>query len=170
MFLCHPETSSRMPAPSSALSNIYWLVIIMYLLWSTYSMRRGGHLWCSLLGTALPGFRGCNPPWLRLRQSWDHKPRKRQSLSPWQKCHLCPLHPAWPWAWPVSQWRVRILKGGSTLRQALVTRDKLAGKDSEAIEKGGDGPSPLGFDIAWVLILSARSLLISWLPYFPCLT
>ena len=50
-----------------------------------------------LLGTALPGFRGYNPPWLRLSQSWDHKPLRRQSLSPWQKCHLCPLHPAWPW-------------------------------------------------------------------------
>ena len=67
-----------------------------------------------MLGTALPGFRGCNPPWLRLSQSWDHKPLRRQSLSAWQVCHLCPLHPAWPWAWPVSQWGVRILKGGST--------------------------------------------------------
>ena len=67
-----------------------------------------------LLGTALPGFRGCNPPWLRLSQSWDHKPLRKQSLPPWQKCHFCPLHPAWPWAWPVSQWRVRILKGWST--------------------------------------------------------
>ena len=72
-------------------------------------------LWdIDVLGTALPGFRGCNPPWLRLSQSWDHKSLKRQSLSPWQVYHLCPLHPAWPWAWPVSQWRVRILKGGST--------------------------------------------------------
>ena len=49
-----------------------------------------------LLGTALPGFRGCNPSWLRLSQSWDHKPLRRQSLSPWQGCHLCPLYPAWP--------------------------------------------------------------------------
>ena len=40
----------------------------------------------------------------------------------------------------------------------------------EALEKGSDGPSLLGFDMAWVLILSARSLLISWLPYFPCST
>ena len=69
---------------------------------------------CSLLGTTLSGFRGCNPPGLMLSQSWDHKPRRRQSLSPWQKCHLYPLHSAWPWAWPVSQWWVRILKGGST--------------------------------------------------------
>ena len=38
-----------------------------------------------------------------------------------------------------------------------------------AIEKGDDGPLPLDFDIAWALILSARSLLISWLPYFPTL-
>ena len=67
-----------------------------------------------LLGTALPGFRSCHPPWLRLSQSWDHTPLRRQSLSPWQVCHLCPLHPAWPWAWPVSQWRVRFLKGGTT--------------------------------------------------------
>ena len=44
-----------------------------------------------------------------------------------------------------------------------------SGKDLGAIEKGGDGPLPLGFDIAGVLILSARNLLISWLPYFPCL-
>ena len=43
------------------------------------------------------------------------------------------------------------------------------GKTWGAIEKGGDGPSPLGFDIAWVLILCARSLLISWLPYFSLL-
>ena len=50
----------------------------------------------SMLGTALPGFRGCNPPLLRLSQSWDHKPRRRQRLSPWQVCHLCPLHPAYP--------------------------------------------------------------------------
>ena len=49
-----------------------------------------------LLGTALPGFRGCNPSWLRLSQNWDHKPLRRQSLSPWQVCHLCPLHPVWP--------------------------------------------------------------------------
>ena len=27
-----------------------------------------------LLGTALPGSRGCDPPWLRLSQNWDHKP------------------------------------------------------------------------------------------------
>ena len=78
-----------------------------------------------MLGTTLPGFGGCNPPWLRLSQSWDDKPLRRQGLSPWQGCHLCPLHPAWPWAWPVSQWWVRILKGGSTLRQSLVTREGL---------------------------------------------
>ena len=33
---------------------------------------------------------------LRLSQSWDHRPQRRQCLSPWQVCHLCPLHPAWP--------------------------------------------------------------------------
>ena len=43
-----------------------------------------------------------------------------------------------------------------------------SGNNLGAIEKGGDGLSPLSFDIAWVLIGSARSLLISWLPYFPC--
>ena len=36
-----------------------------------------------ILGTALPGFRNCNTPWLRLSQNWDHKPLRRQSLSPW---------------------------------------------------------------------------------------
>ena len=46
-----------------------------------------------LLGTALPGFRDCNPPWLRLsKRPWDHKPLRRQSLSPWQEHHLCPLY------------------------------------------------------------------------------
>ena len=42
-----------------------------------------------------------------------------------------------------------------------------SGKNLGAIEKGGDGPSPLSFDIAWVLILSVKSLLISWLPASP---
>ena len=46
-----------------------------------------------MLGTALPGFRSCNPSWLRLSQRpWDHKPLRRQSLSPWQGRHLCPLY------------------------------------------------------------------------------
>ena len=51
----------------------------------------------------------------------------------------------------------------------MVTK-RPTGKDLGVIEKGGDGPLPLGFDIARVLILSAISLLISQLPYFPCLT
>ena len=55
------------------------------------------------------------------------------------------------------------------LRQAWPQRGPQ-GRTWGAIEKGGDGPSPLSFDIAWVLILSARSLLISWLPHFPYLT
>ena len=55
------------------------------------------------------------------------------------------------------------------LRQAQL-RSGPQGRTWEAIEKGGDGPSPLGFDIAWVLILSARSLLISGLPHVPSLT
>ena len=46
-----------------------------------------------VLGTALPDFRSCNPPWLRLSQRpWDHKPLRRQSLSPWQGRHPCPLY------------------------------------------------------------------------------
>ena len=81
-------------------------------------LKQTGLSWISyfsqILGTALPGFRSCNPPWLRLSQNWDYEPLRKQSLSPWQVCHLCPLHPAWPWAWPVSQWWVRFLKGGST--------------------------------------------------------
>ena len=50
-------------------------------------------IWKTVLGTALPGVRSCNPPWLRLSQRpWDHKLLRRQSLSPWQGCHLCPLY------------------------------------------------------------------------------
>ena len=46
-----------------------------------------------LLGNALPGFRSCKPPWLRLSERpWDHNPLRRQSLSPWQGCCLCPLY------------------------------------------------------------------------------
>ena len=46
-----------------------------------------------LLGSALPGFRSCKPPWLRLSERpWDHKPLRRQSLSPWQGCRPCPLN------------------------------------------------------------------------------
>ena len=38
-----------------------------------------------LLGTVLPGFRDCNPPWLRLSdRPWDPKSLRRQSLSPWK--------------------------------------------------------------------------------------
>ena len=33
------------------------------------------------------------PPWLRLiKWPWEHKPLRRQSLSPWQGRHLCPLY------------------------------------------------------------------------------
>ena len=46
-----------------------------------------------LLGSTLPCFRSCNPPWLRLsKRPWDHKPLRRQSLSPWQGCRPCPLN------------------------------------------------------------------------------
>ena len=45
------------------------------------------------MGTTLLGFRSCKPPWLRLSQRpWDHKPLRRQSLSPWQGHHPCPLY------------------------------------------------------------------------------
>ena len=46
-----------------------------------------------LLGSALPCFRSCKPPWLRLSERpWDHKPLRRQSLSPWPGRHLCPIY------------------------------------------------------------------------------
>ena len=36
----------------------------------------------NVLGTALPGFRSCNPPWLRLSEKpWDPKPLRRHSIS-----------------------------------------------------------------------------------------
>ena len=55
----------------------------------------------SFLGNALPRFRSCNPPWLRVsKKPWDPKPLRRQSLSPGQGHCLCPLllQPDWPWA------------------------------------------------------------------------
>ena len=125
-----------------------------------------------MLGTTLPGFRHCNPPWLRLSQRpWDHKPLRRQSLSPWLISTL--LYPPCPGAWPVSQWRVRFLKEewGIPQGEGWPKIDMVMKRLTwVAIVKGGDGTLPLGFDIVWVLILSARSLLISWLPYFTCLT
>ena len=52
-----------------------------------------GFFSCAELGTTLPGVRSCNPPWLRLSErSWDPKPLRRQSLSPWRGHHLCPLY------------------------------------------------------------------------------
>ena len=60
------------------LENLGFLIFIMFSV---------------LLGTALPGFRSYKPPWLRLSQRpWDHKPLRRQSLSPWQGSHPCPLY------------------------------------------------------------------------------
>ena len=47
----------------------YKYICIQYKSTQIHKENLGG-----LLGTALPGFRGCNPPWLRLSQSWDHKP------------------------------------------------------------------------------------------------
>ena len=70
-----------------------------------------------MLGTALPGFRSCNLPWLRLSERpWDPKPLMRWSLSPWQEQGLCPLYFTLPGpsAWSVSQWWVRFLKGEMT--------------------------------------------------------
>ena len=47
----------------------------------TFSNEINGGL---LLATTLPGFRDCNPPWLRLSQRpWDPKPPRRQRLSSW---------------------------------------------------------------------------------------
>ena len=46
-----------------------------------------------MLGSVLPGFTSCKPPWLRLSQKpWDGKPLRRQSLSPWQGYRPCPLY------------------------------------------------------------------------------
>ena len=51
------------------------------------------HMCIILLGTTLPGFRSCNPPWQRLTETLgDANPLRRQSLSPWQERHLCPLY------------------------------------------------------------------------------
>ena len=45
------------------------------------------------VGTALPGFKSCKPPWLRLSERlWDHKPLRRQSLSPRQGHCPSPLY------------------------------------------------------------------------------
>ena len=63
----------------------------------------------------------------------------------------------------------KIPQGMDDLRQTL-SWGGPQGRTWGTMEKGVDEPSPLGFDIAWVLILSARTLLISWLPYFPCST
>ena len=82
------------------------------LIWLTDSEKKRG-----MLGATLPGFRSCNPSWLRLSERpWDHKSLRRQSLSSLAWAPPLPplLHPAWPWAWPVSQWWVRFLKGGTT--------------------------------------------------------
>ena len=54
----------------------------------------------------------------------------------------------------------KILQKRDDLRQAQSQRGPQ-GRTWGAIGKGGDGPLTLGFDIARVLILSARSLLIS---------
>ena len=57
------------------------------------SGKRSFSLW--LLGTILPGFRGCKPTkrWKgsTARGPWDHKPLRRQNLSSWQR-HSPLLH------------------------------------------------------------------------------
>ena len=53
----------------------------------------------------------------------------------------------------------KIPQGRNSLRQTW-SQGGPQGRTWVAMEKGGDGPLPLSFDIAWVLILSARSLLI----------
>ena len=46
-----------------------------------------------VLGTACLVSEAVTPPWLRLSdRPWDPKPLRRQSLSPWQGCYLCPLY------------------------------------------------------------------------------
>ena len=92
-----------------------------------------------LLGTVLPGFRSCNPPWLRLSERpWDHKPLKRQSLSPWQGLHLCPLSPhlAWPQAddWLASDGKESSREGWP--KTGMVAKGPL-GKDLGGYRKRG---------------------------------
>ena len=115
-----------------------------------------------MLGTTQPGFRSCNPPWLTLSEGpWDPKPLRRQSLSPWQGCRLCPLYlPCLAPGLTSYPMTGKIAHGRDDLRQAPSWRGPQ-GRTWGAMEKEGNGPSPLGFDRAWVLILSARNLLIS---------
>ena len=117
----------------------------------------------------MPGFRSCNHPWLRLsKETLGPQATKETKL-----IFLAGAPPLPPFTspylalgrWLVSQWQV-IPQRRDDLRQAWSCRGPQ-GRTWEAIEKGGGGPSPLGFDITWVLILSARSLLIPWLPYSP---
>ena len=130
--------------------------------------------YCKLLGTTLSGFRSYNHPWLSLSERpWHPKPLRRQSLAPWQEHHLCLLYftlpsPQYMTGWPMTG---KIPQERDDLIQAQ-SWGGPQGRTWGAMEKGGDGPSPLSFDKAWVLILSflSRSLLISWLPYFPHLT
>ena len=90
-----------------------------------------------MLGTALPGFRGCNLPWLRLSQNWDHKPLRRQSLSPWQVCQTLPTSPCLALSVTSQPMTSKNPQGRINLRQALVTRNKLAGKDLGGCGKRG---------------------------------
>ena len=68
-------------------NKVHFLICSIHISFCQIHMQQ--HL---LLETALSGFRSYNPPWLRLSQNWDYKPLRRQSLSPWQVCHLCSLY------------------------------------------------------------------------------
>ena len=104
----------------------------------------------SLLGTALPHFRSCKPPCLRLSERpWDPKPLRRQSLSPWQEHRLCLLYFTLLGSQCMTGYPMmgKIPQGRDDLRQAWSPWGHQ-GRTWGAIEKGGDRPSPLGFDIA----------------------
>ena len=106
-------------------------------------------MFSAMLGTALPGFRSYNLPWLRLSQRpWDHKPLRRQSLSPWQGCHLCPLYFTLlgPELDQLANDRYDSSREGRP-KTGIVTK-KAHREGLGGYKKGGDGPSPLGFDIA----------------------
>ena len=104
-----------------------------------------------ILGTALPGFRDCNPPWLRLSERpWDPTPLRRQSLSPWQGHCLCLLY----FTLPGPQCKTglpmmgKIPEGRDDLRQAW-SQASPQERTWGAMEERGDGPSPLRLALSW---------------------
>ena len=108
----HNSNSWHWHMPGTVPHNKYYIYIICLILTTTLGSRYYYYLLFKyeeedteklsnlpnitqlvVLGTALPGFRSCKPPWLRLcERPWDHKPLRRQSLSPWQGCCPCPLY------------------------------------------------------------------------------